>query len=68
MNLVQALIIGIIQGLTEFIPISSSAHMILTERVLRLDQELSPEAITAFNAVCNWVRSSPLCSISCLTF
>ncbi len=51
MNLVQALIIGIIQGLTEFIPISSSAHMILAERVLRLDQQLSPEAITAFNAV-----------------
>jgi undecaprenyl-diphosphatase len=51
MNLVQALIIGIIQGLTEFIPISSSAHMILAERVLKLDQALSPEAITAFNAV-----------------
>ena len=51
MNLVQALIIGIIQGLTEFIPISSSAHMILTERVLQLDQVLTPEAITAFNAV-----------------
>ena len=29
MNLVQAAILGIIQGLTEFIPISSSAHLII---------------------------------------
>lgn len=51
MNLLQAIIIGIVQGLTEFIPISSSAHMILTERAMQLDQALTPEAITAFNAV-----------------
>jgi undecaprenyl-diphosphatase len=51
MNLLQAIIIGIVQGLTEFIPVSSSAHMILSERAMRLDQMLSPEALTAFNAV-----------------
>lgn len=51
MNLIQALLIGIVQGLTEFIPVSSSAHMILAERAMKLDQTLSPEALTAFNAV-----------------
>lgn len=51
MNLIQAIIIGIVQGLTEFIPVSSSAHMILSERAMKLDQTLAPEAITAFNAV-----------------
>ncbi|MBI1762726.1 MAG: undecaprenyl-diphosphatase UppP [Acidobacteria bacterium] len=51
MNLIQALIIGIVQGLTEFIPVSSSAHMILAERAMKLDQTLTPQAITAFNAV-----------------
>ena len=51
MNLIQAILIGIVQGLTEFIPVSSSAHMILAERLMKLNQSLSPEALTAFNAV-----------------
>lgn len=29
MNLIQALILGIVQGATEFIPVSSSAHLVL---------------------------------------
>ena len=33
MDLLQAIIIGIVQGLTEFIPISSSAHMVFAARL-----------------------------------
>jgi undecaprenyl-diphosphatase len=34
MNLFQAIVLGIIQGATEFVPVSSSAHLILTSYVL----------------------------------
>ena len=33
-TLLQAVVIGLIQGLTEFLPISSSAHLILVPKVL----------------------------------
>jgi undecaprenyl-diphosphatase len=51
MNLLQAIILGIIQGLTEFIPISSTGHLILAEKWMGLDQTMTPEQITAFVAV-----------------
>ena len=36
-TLLQAIVIGLIQGLTEFLPISSSAHLILVPQVLGWD-------------------------------
>ena len=38
MNWLQALILGIVQGFTEFLPISSSGHLVLGQAILGIEQ------------------------------
>jgi undecaprenyl-diphosphatase len=50
MNYLQAIILGIVQGLTEFIPISSTAHLVFASRWVDLYGG-NPEQVTATIAV-----------------
>ena len=51
MNVFYAIILGIIQGLTEFLPVSSTAHLTLAGKLFGLIDPASPENWTAFIAV-----------------
>lgn len=49
MNIFQALLLGIIQGLTEFIPVSSTAHLLIAEHLLKINADAG--AAFAFNVL-----------------
>jgi undecaprenyl-diphosphatase len=48
-SFLEALILGLVQGLTEFLPISSSAHVQIAQQLMNLS-ELSKPQLTAFIA------------------
>ena len=60
MNIIEAIVLGIIQGLTEFLPISSTGHLTVAGKLMGLISTQSPEHWTAFIAV---IQLGTLCSI-----
>ena len=41
MDILQAILIGIVQGLTEFLPVSSSAHLVFAQKLLGVESSLA---------------------------
>ena len=51
MSIIEAIILGIVQGITEFLPISSTAHVTLAGKLMNLISDTNPEKWTSFLAI-----------------
>ena len=52
MNILQAIVLGLVEGITEFLPVSSTGHLILTAWLLGLGTTPeSSEAVNSFNVI-----------------
>lgn len=61
MDILQTIIIAIVEGLTEFLPVSSTGHMIITESLLGVD--VSDPFVNAFTVI---IQFGAILSVICL--
>ena len=61
MTVLQSIILGLVQGLTEFLPVSSSGHLLLTSQAMGVTPSLSLELayhVATLAAVCVYYRKT----------
>ena len=61
MDFIQTIIIAIVEGLTEFLPVSSTGHMIITENLLGVD--IQDQFVNAFTVI---IQFGAILSVICL--
>lgn len=49
MNWIDAIILGVIEGITEFLPVSSTGHLNIVEKLL--GYQINSAGMTAFTAI-----------------
>ena len=60
MSIIEAIIIAIVEGITEFLPVSSTGHMIITQNLLGIE---STDFVKAFTVI---IQFGAILSVICL--
>ncbi len=63
LEILKAIILGIVEGITEWLPVSSTGHMILVDEIMSLD--VSPEFMELFLVV---IQLGAICAVPVLFF
>jgi undecaprenyl-diphosphatase len=58
LSMVDAVVLGVVEGLTEFLPVSSTAHLTIAEKILGLP--IDDPAVTAYTAI---IQSGAIVSV-----
>lgn len=62
MTLIDSIVLGIVEGLTEFLPVSSTAHLVLASSLLKIEQN---DFLNAFNII---IQIAPIFSVLLIYF
>ena len=62
-EIIKAILIGIVEGITEWLPVSSTGHMILVDELVKLD--VTPEFRELFLVV---IQLGAICAVPVLFF
>jgi len=67
MSLWQAVVLGVVEGVTEYLPISSTGHLIVTQRLMGISVE-TPEAKDAADAFAICIQAGAIVAVLGLYF
>ena len=63
MEILKSVILGIVEGITEWLPVSSTGHLILVDEFLKLN--MTPEFMSVFNVV---IQLGAICAVLMIYF
>lgn len=58
MNYLESVVLGVVEGLTEFLPVSSTGHLTIAEKILGL--QIDDDSVTAYTAV---IQMGPIVAV-----